>query len=694
MQLKFTTRSYVLIGAGEGTAMIDADSIFHATGFPYIPGRRVKGLLRESLVEVMEMFGEEKEAIQSMVARLFGYEGSDGPKGGLIFPNLYPEHWDQLLHALQRTTQEDRRRIFHPENIKRHFSSEIPQTAVVEGVAKDSSLRMYRVLNPALTFVAPFQIPDDAAEKQWLKRAVANLRRAGTRRNKGFGTVKLELLESDEVAVQTPSTTNLAQNTNCLRVRIKTISPVLLSQRDGEQNTVFTERHISGTHLRGLIAAQIIRHKALGAHAHQDSEFARWILSGAVGFSDCTLQGAAPFPLNLQQQKGESDGVAMDAFLPTEGKSKPIDGLGFIDGRAISRIRPKTSFMFHNSRPNRAAGKSMDNDESEGIFYYEALTEGQEFVGEISAVESKDILGLAGLLGTTFKCQMGRSRSAQYGSVEVRIEPLHMAGTTPKDSPSHRYYLMLETPLILLNEMGEATADAGLLQSAFVRKGLVKTNIVHAITQTKWVEQYNATWQSKTSRLQAFAAGSVFLLTSAPEDWAILSQFQALGEQKELGFGKVRLFPCEAFAQALMVREEPLLDSSLTAVDEPKELRAIRQLHAQRALRIQANQQAIRDATARKMEVPNHLSSWILNKLGSRRLDPGQWRKGWTQWLEQSKNRNQPAFRTLDEFQLFESLLALQPWHSPESQYPEEWGHPYWTTFFETLRKRNKKEKQ
>ena len=86
MQLKLTTRSFVLMGSGEGHALLDADIMFDPNGFPFVPGRRIKGLLKESMLETLEAYGIDAHAAEATVADLFGKPGTANPAGRLRCP--------------------------------------------------------------------------------------------------------------------------------------------------------------------------------------------------------------------------------------------------------------------------------------------------------------------------------------------------------------------------------------------------------------------------------------------------------------------------------------------------------------------------------------------------------------------------------------------------------------------------------
>ena len=77
-KLNLKLLSDTLIGSGEGWgAIIDNDIVFDDFGLPYIPARRVKGCLRESALEVMEMFEQSGISFASRgdIGTLFGKPG-------------------------------------------------------------------------------------------------------------------------------------------------------------------------------------------------------------------------------------------------------------------------------------------------------------------------------------------------------------------------------------------------------------------------------------------------------------------------------------------------------------------------------------------------------------------------------------------------------------------------------------------
>jgi CRISPR-associated protein Csx10 len=198
--------SYLLTASGEGSALIDADVVFHKSGFPYIPARRVKGMLKESMVEVLEISGKTESEIETKIESLFGKSGAIEPEGKLRFGNFYLENWNEIKNEVGHLKLND---AFQPDNIQTFFTAEIQQTSVEDdGVAKERSLRNYRVLKPVYQYEGLVDCIDVLAdeEKSLIENACLNLRYAGTRRNRGQrSAVNYILIQPDKFCQLLPS---------------------------------------------------------------------------------------------------------------------------------------------------------------------------------------------------------------------------------------------------------------------------------------------------------------------------------------------------------------------------------------------------------------------------------------------------------------------------------------------------------
>lgn len=679
MKYKFTltTESMLLAGSGEGGVLIDADVVFHPTGFPYIPAKRVKGMLKESTEEVLEICGKTDTDIQKIIDALFGSPGCITYEGKLTFKNLYVHDWNKIVDALEHTTNVT---AFQPDFIKSFFTTEIQQTAIgKDGVAQKHSLRNYRVINPGWSFETIFSITETLTDDEWnwLQKAIQNLRYAGTRRNRGFGKIKCQITEVNSEEAQNANSSSGNGDVGKIAVDITTLAPVVLAQQLGEQNTVFTQRHITGNHLRGLLANAFIRNQGLDrANAHLNDLFYEIFLSGRVHFTDLTYQNSVPVPLHVHSFKIDKTKKPVSVFSRPDGITKPIAGRGRIEDGVI-RIEgydPKTSFNFHNSRENRAAGRNTERDNEGGIFYYESLNEGQTFSGEITG-ENSLLSQLASSFEPTFTARLGRSKAAQYGEVQVMLTPREQDREVVVQSyPPGQYVLTLDSPLILLNENGLPFPDKKALLDALP----AGVEILNAAASITMIEQFNATWQSKSGKYTAYKEGSSFLLELKSE---LSKPITRLGEWNEQGFGKVRF---ERFDEKQKYTILPKIESN----PRPEEVRntgipildEIEKMYLEEQKKVEAKTKAIDDAGKGKM-LNNHLIG-RLERLFESSSTVGQI----NEWIEQT--RSKPAGEALKNARLLDEDHRLRIERHGISDFPLL--RIFWITYFQTLRKKNK----
>ena len=203
--------SDTLIGSGEGWgATIDTDVVFDDFGLPYIPARRVKGCLRESALEVVEMFEQSgiDFASRDYLDTLFGKTGQN-EAGALSFSNCYPgdyslnKQWIEWLIAEYPD-------IFSKDAVLDTFTSirqqtainknEDPNSSAKKGIAEKASLRTSRVLDKGIKFSGSIESSFELENSlfDFLFYATRNLRYMGTNRNRGFGAVRCALTDESK----------------------------------------------------------------------------------------------------------------------------------------------------------------------------------------------------------------------------------------------------------------------------------------------------------------------------------------------------------------------------------------------------------------------------------------------------------------------------------------------------------------
>ena len=222
-KLQISLKSDTLIGSGEGFgSIIDTDVVFDSLGLPFIPGRRLKGCLRESANQVCHMLSmsnivpnpsktsrDGRPEEYSPVVNLFGKPGARTP-ARLRFFNYKLEDPEKNQSCLQELTQKFPG-IVTRDSILQFFTCIRQQTAIDDttGTAKPHALRTIRVVKKDFTFSGTILLDGGEAhplesEGKWslteenlLALACLNLRRIGSKRNRGFGEVECRLFKDN-----------------------------------------------------------------------------------------------------------------------------------------------------------------------------------------------------------------------------------------------------------------------------------------------------------------------------------------------------------------------------------------------------------------------------------------------------------------------------------------------------------------
>lgn len=206
LELKMDIVSPALLGSGEGYGtMIDTDIVHDSDGLPYFPAKRLKGLLRESALEVLEMF--EQCGIGGLERSDWNHAfGTTGKTSGHIhFHQLrFPDYSDLRLWI--RWAKKNHPTLFTPDDVLSTLTSLRQLTAVDDsGVAKEG-LRTVRVLNDGYSLVGKIHVEQGSDSSQavnLLAYGCANLRNIGTMRTRGYGKVNCNLWQNGTNLTQT-----------------------------------------------------------------------------------------------------------------------------------------------------------------------------------------------------------------------------------------------------------------------------------------------------------------------------------------------------------------------------------------------------------------------------------------------------------------------------------------------------------
>ena len=152
-------------------ADVDALVVKDSDGLPYVPGRTVKGLLREAAEELYgktdilnKVFGDKENTNDTVRTGTAFFSNATIPGGATIVK----------------------------DGLQQYLYQDIATTAIEDdGIAKDHSLRKTQTVVP-LTVKGQIQgVPDEAVEI--LRRVIKYIKRMGTGRTRGLGRCKIEM---------------------------------------------------------------------------------------------------------------------------------------------------------------------------------------------------------------------------------------------------------------------------------------------------------------------------------------------------------------------------------------------------------------------------------------------------------------------------------------------------------------------
>lgn len=185
MLLEIKLLSYWHAGSGFGRgADVDALVLKDRNDLPFLPGRTLKGLLREAM-----MCCEESGAVPAgVVERLFGKAAKKGEYTGSIPGTLAFDN--AVLPSKEREwlASSDARRARSAL-----YDSFASTSLDKDGVARDRTLRTIELCVPVVLTAAIHGIPRDDETDMHLRKACSLLRSVGSHRTRGLGRCECTL---------------------------------------------------------------------------------------------------------------------------------------------------------------------------------------------------------------------------------------------------------------------------------------------------------------------------------------------------------------------------------------------------------------------------------------------------------------------------------------------------------------------
>ena len=478
-KIQIELKSDLCIASGYSYAgLIDNDICYDRWGIPYLPGRRLKGCLRDTAEKVLYSI-ISKECIEE----LFGVSYDDGAKG-IIIENAYPKDCESLIsvfESIKSSSEKGLKDILTSQRVLELYTTVKAQTRLDEnGVAQNKTLRSIRTVNrysfdkSEMIFEAYVTYESTALSEEYLPLIVSATKHIGLNRNRGLGNVRCVLTDlNDDMAnsetEEQDQSTEVQQNSQnvCLMTNvqqksgdiesveqtmrdvnpaedrkwmiaycIKNIEPLILSNMSDDA----TETIIRGQSILGLLAAQYLRDHGNTADSE---EFRDLFLNGNTLFSNLVISKNGcpyyPAPLIIRKLKKSDKYVNVEYSFDEKSLRERHKDSNDIE-QVVKDLDPSGG-----NQPKKLAGKYLrfDRDfkidvaeverklvyhhsrkganrygEEPVLYATEAIAENQEFFGTV-ILPAKYVEVVVKLLTET-DIRVGKSKTAQYGKCVLK----------------------------------------------------------------------------------------------------------------------------------------------------------------------------------------------------------------------------------------------------------------------------------
>ena len=527
--LEIELKSDLCAGTGKGfAAVIDTDTAVDEYGIPFIPGKRIKGCLREIAKEIFELSDEK-------INTVFGVSGSS-TSGTLSISDAKIKDYDSQLDEIKSAIMTGK---YKANDITALFCSVRAGTAMENGTVKDNSLRFVRVVNRTspidkepLKFYADIEFNEEDCEI--ITNLFKALRNIGYHRNRGFGYIKCSLGKADN-SLKLESLKFEPDKEYRISYLVYLQGDLMLPATDANHSLDY----IPGTSVLGAFAGKFIK-------KYGENEFNKYFLSSDVKFGNLYISDKygtdyVPAPGFLakikaagnEAEKGIHNMIANsreDDKKEEKPQYKPLKK-GYINLKEGYK-EPDTEIIYHNAINTK---ESIEN--KGGLYTQYCIGSGQYFKGyiEVKGDKADKIYSLLESGAISF----GRSKNSQYSHCvikEINVEKTEVSEVELKSKNTAAY--ICESDVVLFKD-GRYTVE---LEDLCAMLG-VNTDKLNKFTRlsSRVVSGYNAKWNLKKPQFPVIRAGSCIVFETEEDEKK--NEYILVGEKQNEGYGKIRLIP-------------------------------------------------------------------------------------------------------------------------------------------------------
>ena len=510
LQIKLNLLSDTIFGSGHSIPGGEDIAVCQdENGYPYLKGTTFKGLLRESMCDLLEWSGSPIDTLEE----LLGKEGWMGTAGC------------RRLHLTPLTLE------VKPEESETCYDHRT-FTSLENDVVKTGTLRSAVCVCRGQTFAG--RIFCEEQDVSLVRESVRGIKWLGTMRSRGFGRVKVT---AEPVKAQKTAFPAVGE-THCLHYTLYTETPVSMTDynRSGE-NSWDTYGYIAGAAVRGMAASLLAQREPDWFAANKIAlltEKTRFLSAFPVRNDNTAV---IPSPKGFYEQKDGSDfhSVVTDGEFTEGSKRADVGSFCTIENGVLHYWNAETGGSQRIQRTDKL------------IFQTRSIDAGQRFDGYILLDDASLAPKLAEVLcGTVW---IGADRYDGMGQCHMTIEACETPayahyGKAQRHDGNKVLYMLALSPLSMTNACGE---PCGINWNVLAKK-LGVASVEHPLSSTSVSEYggFNRQWKCHTPVVRMYDAGSLFkIVCSSAPDEAHLSAVErsGLGMRRSEGFGQVLFMP-------------------------------------------------------------------------------------------------------------------------------------------------------
>jgi len=160
---------------------------------PFIPGKTLKGLLRDAAMTINEYDSDTVK--QEFIRNVFG----EVPTPEKINNEQFTTEGFAFFSNAQLSTNLAQRIGTAEKSFSKHLYRVLASTKIdANGLAEDHSLRQLEVAIPLKLYAAIEQFPDNEAYREQMGHCMAGVKRMGLNRSRGLGRCNFTILNEDQ----------------------------------------------------------------------------------------------------------------------------------------------------------------------------------------------------------------------------------------------------------------------------------------------------------------------------------------------------------------------------------------------------------------------------------------------------------------------------------------------------------------